>query len=918
MADEEYRIYLTLHHVIFDGVSLYQVFLPELAALYEAFARGEPSPLSEPEIAYSDYARWAGTRRPSEAALAYWREALADLPEPLELPYDHPRPRARTFRGAMLPLAVEASLARRIHDLAQARETTPYVVLLSAFEALLARYSARSDFIVGSVTAGRYRSEHERIMGFFLNTLPLRAPLSGDPTFSELVCRNRDVVLGALSHGDVPFERLVEDFDSRPSSDRNPLFSVLFSLEPPIATLPTGWGLTQIDIQTGTSKFDLSLELDERPSGFVGRFIYNSDLFEPESIALLERRWRALLVSALDDPALPISGLVVSDPEEARPVPPATIREVAFPPVPSAFATQARRTPEAVALRSGGLDVTYRELDGRVESMAGALRALGAGPESRIGVCLPRSVELITVLLAIGRAGAAYVALDAEWPSLRLASVAADAAPWLVVSDRAIPGIPASRFVSPRDLSGAHDSGRAAPVPALPSDLAYVLYTSGSTGEPKGVMIEHRSVANLLSWSQRCYPLAEGSRVLQKAPLGFDASVWEIFAPLVAGATLVLAPPGSESDPSALARCIRDEGVTHLKLVPSLLRMLLSTEEFRQCEALEHVFCGGEALPADLVDGFQRQLAGRLHNLYGPTETCVDVAAHACVAGERGRVPIGTAIDNTELVVLDASGNRAPSGIPGELGVKGMALARGYLGREELTRERFVPDPRDPSSRIYRTGDRVRERADGEIEFLGRLDDQVKIRGVRVEPGEIEEALRAHPGVGRAIVLARDAENGLSLVAYVEADPVSRPAARELRDFASSRLPRAMVPDAFVVLDAFPLTASGKIDRAALPAPDRSALAAGERAAPVSAEERLLAGIWSEVLGVGTVGVNDNLFDLGGNSLLVFQITARAARAGYRLTPRQLFEHQTVAELARAAGRLSRDDSASMPAVARG
>jgi amino acid adenylation domain-containing protein len=562
--------------------------------------------------------------------------------------------------------------------------------------------------------------------------------------------------------------------------------------------------------------------------------------------------------------------------------------------------------------------LTYRELDGRVESWAGALRALGAGPESRIGVCLPRSMELVTVLLAIGRAGAAYVALDPEWPSSRLGSVAADADPWLVVSDRAIPGIPAVRIVSPGDLAGAPGAGEATPVSIFPSDLAYVLYTSGSTGEPKGVMIEHRSVANLLSWSQRLYPLGEGSRVLQKAPLAFDASVWEIFAPLVAGATLVLAPPGSEIDPAAMARCIRDEGITHLKLVPSLLRMLLSTPEFRECSALEHVFSGGEALPGDLVEVFHRQSTARLHNLYGPTETCVDVAAHSCRAGERGRVPIGTAIDNTELLVLDASGRPAPAGIPGELGVKGVALARGYLGRDALTRERFVPDPRDPASRIYRTGDRVRERSDGELEFLGRLDDQVKIRGVRVEPGEIEETLRAHPGVGRAIVLVRAAESGLALVAYVEADRGSRPAPRELRDFTSSRLPRAMVPDAFVVLDAFPLTGSGKIDRGALPAPDRTALGAAEAAVPVSAEERLLAGIWSDVLGVGTVGVDDNLFDLGGNSLLVFQITARAARAGYPVTPRQLVEHQTVAELARAAGPLPREASAAMePAVAR-
>ena len=917
MDDEEHRLYLTLHHIIFDGVSLYQVFLPELARLYEAFAAGAPSPLPEPELAYSAYARWKSARRVSDDDLSYWRGALADLPEPLELPYDRSRPRGRTFRGEMLPLAIDAALARRIHARAESSGTTPYVVLLSVFQALLSRYSGQDDFVVGSVTAGRERREHERIMGFFLNTLPLRARLSGDPSFAELIRRNREVVLGALSHGGVPFERLVAEFDPRPPADRNPLFSVLFSLEPPMAPLPEGWDLTQIDVQTGTSKFDLSLELDERPAGFVGRFIYNTDLFDRDSIVLLERRWRALLAHALECPERPLSTLDREGREERVPGLTA-FREPTFPPTPVAFAEQARKSPEAVAVRSGGENVIYAELDRRVGAMASALRARGARRETRIGVCLPRSTDLVAVLLAIGRAGAAYVALDADWPSARIGAVAADAAPHLVVADRNVPGFPGERTIAPSDLVAA--GGKAAPYDGVPSDLAYVLYTSGSTGAPKGVMIEHRSVSNLLSWSQRCYPLARGSRVLQKAPIGFDASVWEIFAPLVAGGTLVLAPPGAEADPSAMARCIRDEGITHLKVVPTFLGMLLSAPEFAECIALEDVFCGGEELTPDVVESFGRLSSARLHNLYGPTETCVDVAAHACRRSERSRVPIGLPIDNTELLVLDASGKELPAGIPGELAVAGMGLARGYLGREDLTRERFVPRPGNPSERIYRTGDRVRQRLDGELEFLGRLDHQIKIRGARVEPGEVEAALREHPGVRRAIVLVRGDAGRPALVAYVEAEGAAAPAPRELRDHVSSRLPRAFVPDAFVVLGALPLTGSGKVDRNALPAPGRAPGESAEPASPESAEERLVAGIWSEVLGVEAVGVHDNLFDLGGNSLLVFQITARAARAGYSITPRQLFEHQTVSELVRAAGRLRASSSAApvFPMVTRG
>jgi len=907
-SEDEHRLFLTLHHIIFDGVSIYRVFLPELAGIYEAFARGLPSPLPEPALPYRKYAREKAAEEPSDESLSYWRRELGGGIEPLDLPTDRARPSTPTFRGAMLPLSLSKSVTASIHAVSRRAGVTPYMTLLAVFEVILHRYSGQEEFLVGSVTAGRDRSELEDVMGFFLNTIVLKAPLSGDPTFAELLGRVRNSVLGAIAHDDVSFERLAREVEPRPSPERHPLFSVLFSLEPPMAPRASGWDLTQIDVQTGTTKFDLSLELDERPDGIVGRFIYNTDLFDGETIARLEKRWRTLLGAALAEPDRRISEVAWFDPAD-EPALAALGAEpaVALPPVPEAFALQARRTPEAPAVREAGRVTSYGTLDSRVEAIARALRERGVGGESRVGVCLPRSTDLIAALLAVGRAGGAYVALDPEWPDARLSAVAADAEPLIVIAEGTAEAgtggsVGGGVTVAELESRGKTIPPGAAP-PTRPEDLAYVLYTSGSTGEPKGVMIEHRSVSNFLSWSQREFPLGAGDRVIQKAPVVFDASVWEIFAPLVAGAELVLAPPGFERDVAEFAACIRDASVTHLKLVPSLLGMLLATPEFRACRSLRHVFSGAEALGPELArDFFLRQTAA-LHNLYGPTETCVDVAWHRCEPGEdSGRIPIGRPLDNTRLYVVDRCGRLLPSDVPGELHVGGVPVGRGYWRREDLTREKFVADPYFAGGRLYKTGDRVRRRADGEIEFLGRLDHQIKVRGFRVEPREIEGALEDDPAVRSAVVVARTlpGSSAPSLVAYVEAPAASGEGddlARSLRQRVSGRLPRSMVPDAIVVLPALPRTRAGKIDRGALPAPARGEQADRAVSAPESPEQALLCRIWCEVLGLPSVGIHDNLFDLGGNSLLVFQIAARASKAGYPVRARQLFEHSTIAEL---------------------
>ncbi|MEA2604526.1 MAG: hypothetical protein QOF89_5518, partial [Acidobacteriota bacterium] len=927
----EHVLLLSLHHIVTDGWSM-GVLMREVAALYGAFSAGLPSPLPELPVQYADYATWQRDWLAGEvlaAQIAYWRDALAGVPPLLDLPTDRPRPPVQTFRGAHRTTFFPPELAEPVRQLGRSRGLTTFMVLLAALQTLLHRNSGQGVVAVGSPTANRGRVELEGLIGFFANTLVLAADLTDDPGFCDLLARVREVALGAYAHQDLPFEKLVEELAPERNLAHSPLFQVLFVFQgaaaPASAPQATGsLALSPLEADAGTAKFDLNLEMSERGRGFAVTLEYNTDLFETATAARLLRGFETLLAGAVADPARPLSTLpLLSRTQEHQLTHEWNDSSAGFPGDTCLyrwFAAQADRTPGAVAVAFEGETLTYGELDARAGRLARRLRGLGVGPEVRVGICVERSLEMMVGLLGILAAGGAYVPLDPSYPADRLAFMLADSQqglelPVLLTQARLLDTLPAhgARVIC-LDLPLPEGLDADLLADLWPSNLAYVIYTSGSTGRPKGTMNSHRGIVNRLLWMQEEYGLTADDRVLQKTPISFDVSVWELFWPLMVGARLVIARPGGHQDGAYLAGLIAEQGITTLHFVPSMLQVFLDSPGLDRCASLRRVIASGEALPADLVSRFFAQLGGSgagLYNLYGPTEAAVDVTVWTCERyGRRASVPIGRPIANTRIHLLDRHLATTPLGVPGELHIGGVQVGRGYLNRPELTAESFIPDPFAgvPGARLYKTGDLARHLPDGAVEFLGRLDHQVKIRGFRIELGEIEAALAAHPDVREAVVVARERAAGGALgdwrlTAYVvgRGGVELAPEAEELRGFLRSRLPAHMVPWAFVVLPALPLNANGKIDRRALPDPERSAWgAAAGIEEPQSEMERTIAAIWRELLRLDPVGIDDNFFDSGGHSLLAVRVHNQLRRLAGREFPLvALFEHPTIRALAR-------------------
>lgn len=927
-AAQETVLLLSFHHIITDFWSLV-VFVDELSQLYTAVQQKTASPLPPLPLQFTD------TLPADDFDLTYWQTQLAGELPTLSLPTDRPRPASQTDRGSATPFQIPAALAHELKALAQQAGVTPYMLLLAAYQAFLHRLTGQDDIIVGTPTTGRDSAKTANLLGYFVNPVALRTHIQPAQPFRDFLQAVRQTVLDGFAHQNVPFALLVERLKLGRNPSYSPVFQTMFVWQKGhlpqyegLVTLALGQGGSQIQLGDllveslpllqEAAQFDLTLTMAETANGLTAVFEYNSDLFDPATIRRMGDHFSTFLHSIVAEPSAPISRLPLLSPavrqellttwnqtEKAYPTATATLHQL--------FEAQVERTPTATALIFGEQSLTYTELNQRANQLAHALQSRGVGPDVLVGVCMERSVEMVVALYAILKAGGAYLPLEPTYPADRLAFMLEDAhlsvvltqEKWTAVLPAIIPHILV--MDTGLDVLSAYPLANPAHA-ATPTHLAYTIYTSGSTGNPKGAMNSHRGIVNRLLWMQEAYQLTANDRVLQKTPFSFDVSVWEFFWPLITGASLVMAEPGGHLDGRYLAQTIAAQAITTLHFVPSMLQLFLDEPELAHCTSLRQVMCSGEALPFDLQERFFARLPQvQLHNLYGPTEAAVDVAFWQCQpAHPLGKVPIGFPISNIQLYILDPELQPVPLGVAGELHIGGCGLARGYLNRPALTAQKFIPNPFSPEdgSRLYKTGDLCRYLPDGAIEFLGRLDFQVKIRGFRIELGEIEARLAQHTAVREVLVTVYEANNDKRLVAYLTAANGQKESltASQLRPYLQETLPDHMIPSTFVVLDAFPLSANGKVNRRALPAPQisRDDLAQAY-VAPRNVIEQQIATIWQNVLRLEKVGLYDNFFDLGGHSLLLVQVHRELqAQLGRDIPLVKMLERPTIHALAQA------------------
>ncbi|BAY60049.1 amino acid adenylation [Calothrix brevissima NIES-22] len=960
---EGHILLLVVHHIITDFWSL-AVMAQELGTIYQAEKQGSDLSLPPLALQYIDYSYKQAQMLASpkgEKLWAYWQQQLAGELPVLNLPTDHPRPSVQTYRGASVPFQLNAKLTEKLKTQSRTCGTTLYMTLLAAYQLLLHRYTGQEDILVGSPTAGRSEADLAGVIGYFVNPVVIRSNLSGNLTFEQLLAQVRQTVLDAFTHQDYPFALLVERLQTVRDSSRSPLFQTMFVLQK--AHLLHEQGLTAFTLnETGVeihlgelqmeslaleqkvAQFDLTLTMAEVNNSLAASFEYNADLFNSDTITRMASHFQTLVENIVANSQQPLSTLpLLTAVEKQQLLVEWNATQTDYPKdvcLHELFEAQVEKAPNAIAVIFQDQQLTYQQLNQQANQLAHYLQASGIKSEVRVGIYLERSLEMAIGVLGVLKAGATYVPLDHTYPKERIAFMVADAEVQILLTQQSLvtslPEQPASVICLDTDWEIINQQSTEKPTAAVnPGNLAYIIYTSGSTGQPKGVMIPHMGIVNRLVWGIERYQLTPKDRVLQKTSFSFDVCVWEFFAPLLSGASLVMAKPNGHQDPSYLVQVMKQQQITIADFVPAMLQLILEQPGLEACEALRYITCGGEALPKELRDRFFNRLQGvELHNCYGPTEVSIDATSWVCQP-QSEVISIGRPIANQQIYILDNYLQPVPIGVSGELYVGGAGLSRGYLNRPDTTAEKFIPHPfsNEPGARLYKTGDLARYLPDGNIEFLGRLDEQVKIRGFRLELGEIAAVLRQYPGVAEAAVVVQNNTDNQAfqkrLIAYLvpkehqqlefsasvgedslseilfsqgEVNPHQdnqQLSAKYLRSYLSRHLPDYMIPAAFVTIPEMPRTPNGKLDYRALPALDATSLELAVTYVPPSTPlEEVLAGIWREILQIERVGIDDNFFELGGHSLLAIQVISRIRDIFHvELPVHNLFEASTIAQL---------------------